>query len=52
MSREEILDLAERTAREMLDVSREDAFAMLDRGELEGTVAGGSLRSIRWLLAD
>jgi hypothetical protein len=52
MSQTEIMDLAELTAREMLGVSRDEAFAMLDRGELEGTLAGGSLQSFRWLLAD
>jgi hypothetical protein len=42
--------LAEQTAQELLGVSAEEAFAMLDSGELEGTLAGGALRSLRFLL--
>jgi len=51
MSREDVLILAERTARQLLDVSVEDAFAMLDRGELDGTAIESSLRAIRHLIA-
>ena len=47
---EQLRTLAERTARELLGVSAEDAFAMLDQGELDGTLAGGTLTSLRWLL--
>jgi hypothetical protein len=51
MSREELITLTETSARELLGVSADEAFAMLDRGELEGTLAGDSLQSLRWLLA-
>jgi hypothetical protein len=50
MTREDIEALAEQTAQELLGVSADEAFAMLDRGELDGTLAGGSLSSLRWLL--
>jgi hypothetical protein len=50
-TRAQLQELAEATAREMLGVSAETAFAMLERGELEGSLAGGSLGSIRWLLS-
>lgn len=50
MTRDELVVLAETTARELLGVSADDAFAMLDRGDLDGTVAGGSLQSLRWLI--
>jgi hypothetical protein len=43
-------ELAEREARCLLDVSREEAFAMLDRGELEGTAAEAELRMLRFLV--
>jgi hypothetical protein len=50
LTRDELVALAEVTARELLGVSADDAFEMLDRGELDGTVAGDSLRSLRWLI--
>lgn len=50
MSREDVVVLAERTARELLGVSVEEAFAMLDSGELEGTPAESSLRALRHLI--
>jgi hypothetical protein len=51
LSPEEVSALIEVTARELLGVSADDAFAKLDRGELDGTLAGGTLESLRWLLA-
>jgi hypothetical protein len=50
MSGEEIAILAERTARELLDVSLEEALRMLDAGELAGTSAELSMRGLRVLL--
>jgi len=46
---EQIDAIAEATAHELLRVSLEEAYAMLDRGDLDGTVAGDSLRSLRHL---
>lgn len=48
---EELSLIADETARQLLGVSRAEAFAMLDRGELDGTLAGGTLESLRWQLA-
>jgi hypothetical protein len=39
----------EYVARELLGISAEAAFAKLDAGELDGTVASDALRSARWL---
>jgi hypothetical protein len=43
-------ELAEREAWRMLAVSRDEAFQMLDRGELEGTAAEAELRMLRFLV--
>ena len=51
MSREELQEITEATAQQLLGVSAEAAYAMLDRGELEGSLAEGTLVSLRWLLA-
>ena len=51
MSHEQVEALAETTARELLGVSAFEAFATLDRGELDGTFAASALRSLRFLLA-
>jgi hypothetical protein len=51
VSSADVQEVAEATARELLGVSAEEAFEMLDRGELEGTVAGSALASLRFLLA-
>jgi len=51
MSREDVEHLAQETAQDLLGVSADEAFAMLDRGELEGTFASSALRSVRFLLA-
>lgn len=50
LSRDEVAALIEITAQEMLGVSGDEALARLDSGELDGTVAGGTLQSLRWLL--
>lgn len=50
LSREDVAILAERTARQLLDVSLEEALAKLDRGELDGTAAESSLRALRFLI--
>ena len=46
----EAKQLAEQTAHELLGVSADEAFAMLDRGELRGQAAEPSLRALRWLI--
>jgi len=51
MSRDDVEQMAEATARDLLGVSADEAFAMLDRGELDGTLASSALRSMRFLLA-
>jgi hypothetical protein len=48
---DQIQALIDSTARELLRVDGVEALRMLDAGELDGTVAGESLRSLRWLLA-
>jgi hypothetical protein len=50
LNREQIEMLIAATARELLHVEADEALRMLDSGELEGTLAGESLRSLRWLL--
>lgn len=42
--------LAEREARAILGVSKEEAFARLDRGELRGTIAEAELTMLRALI--
>jgi hypothetical protein len=51
LSEAEVVALSEETAHDLLGVSADEAFAMLDRGELDGTLAGSALRSLRFLLA-
>jgi hypothetical protein len=51
LSADELDVLAERTAQELLGVSAAEAFAMLDRGELAGTVAESALEGIRFVMA-
>lgn len=48
---EQIDALIESTARTLLQVSSDEAMRLLDAGDLDGTVAGESLRSLRWLKA-
>jgi hypothetical protein len=50
MSQEDVASLAETAAHQLLGVSSQEAFAMLDRGELEGTFAGTTMQSLRFLL--
>jgi hypothetical protein len=45
-------DLAEREAQDLLSVSRDEAFAMLERGELDGTAAEAEFRMLRFLVTD
>ena len=52
MTQQELVALADATAHSLLGVSAAEAFAKLERGELEGTLAGSSLTSLCWLLAD
>lgn len=47
---EEFALIAERTAHDLLGVSAEKAFQMLDRGELEGTLAESALEGLRYVL--
>jgi hypothetical protein len=51
VSPDDVQALAEQTAQQLLGVSAAEAFAMLDRGELDGTLAGSALSSLRFLLA-
>lgn len=50
LSQRQAENLAERQARAMLCVSRDEAFAMLDRGELRGTIAEAELSILRALI--
>lgn len=50
LSREQLLEMAERNAKSMLRVSGDEAFRMLDRGELNGTVAEVEFKMLRHLL--
>lgn len=50
MTRDELLELAEREAQEMLSVSFADALAMVARGELRGSLAEDELLSVKRLL--
>jgi hypothetical protein len=43
--------LAEEGAHEILGVSAEEAFAMLERGELDGTVAEAEISMLRSLVS-
>jgi len=47
---EELDALAERTAQELLGIPATDAFAMLDRGELAGTMAESALEGLRFVM--
>lgn len=51
LTRAEILDLADTIAWDLLQTTREDAFARLERGELRGTLAEPELRMLREMLA-
>lgn len=46
----ENLAYAEGSAQNMLGVGLEEAFQLLDQGELEGTAAEVEVRSLRFLL--
>lgn len=50
LSHHDLEALAELTARRLLCVGAEEAFAMLDRGDLAGTHSESTLLSLRWLL--
>lgn len=50
MTRDELVELAEREAQEMLSVSFADALAMVARGELRGSLAEDELLSVKRLL--
>lgn len=50
LTREEILARADAVARDILQTTREDAFARLERGELDGTLAEPELRILRDML--
>jgi hypothetical protein len=51
VTHDDLQALAEASAQELLGISAHEAFALIDRGELEGTLAGDTLRSLRWLIA-
>lgn len=50
LTAEEVRDLAETKARQMLGVSFQAALAMLDRGDLRGTIAEAELKMLRYLM--
>lgn len=50
LTREQVLQRAERLARDILGVTAEEAYARLDRGELRGTIIEAELWSFRFLL--
>jgi len=50
LSRPDLEALADRSAHELLGVSADDAFCMLDRGELDGKAAEWHLLALRRLL--
>jgi hypothetical protein len=50
LSHADVEALADQTAQELLGVTAADAFAMLDRGELEGTAVEWPLLALRRLL--
>jgi hypothetical protein len=50
LSHADLEALAEHTARELLGVSADEAFAMLDRGELDGKAAEWPLLALRRML--
>ena len=50
LSRSELEALADRSAQELLGVSADDAFSMLDRGDLDGKAAEWHLLALRRLL--
>jgi hypothetical protein len=50
MTQDEVAALAEATAQKLLGVSTSEAFAMLERGELDGTFAESVMRSLKFLL--
>lgn len=52
LTREELEARAEKVAQDLLHMSRVEAFRLLDRGKLRGTLAEATLTPIRDLLAD
>jgi hypothetical protein len=52
LTREELEARAEKVAQDLLHMSRVEAFRLLDRGKLRGTLAEAALTPIRDLLAD
>lgn len=50
VSKERLEEIIDRASQKMLGVSRIQAFAMMDRGELDGTMAGDNLGALRYLL--
>jgi hypothetical protein len=52
LTRAQVEATLEQEARAILGVSREEVYAMLDRGELEGTPAEAEFSTLRSLAAD
>ncbi len=50
LSKNDLLKRIDRGAQAMLGVSRVEAFKMLDRGDLRGTIAADELTGLRMLL--
>jgi hypothetical protein len=51
MTDEQLHDLAERTAQELLAMSADDAFRLLDEGVFAGQGVEGTLRGLQRLLS-
>ncbi len=47
---QELLEQADKLARDVLHVSREEAFERLDRGQYQGTIFASEMSAIRFLL--
>ena len=50
LTRDELLKAGEDEARRMLGKSLDEVFEMIDRGELEGTLAGAHFECVRVML--
>jgi hypothetical protein len=51
MTRAQVRKLADREAKQMLSVSGAVAFQMLDRGDLDGTMAEAEFSMLRFLMS-
>lgn len=51
LSPRQAIELAERETRALLGVSSEEAFEMLERGDLDGTAAEAEVSMLKFLVA-